>query len=118
VDPSQFEQVFTNLIGNAIKYRAPERKLSIKVSAERNDDFTTFRVDDNGIGIAQEHLDRVFHAFFRVDAEKVEGDGVGLAIVNRAIDLHNGRAWVESAIGSGSSFFIEIPNRNFIAVKQ
>ena len=112
-DPSQFEQVFTNLIGNAIKYREPSRKLSIDVSAEQDGDAIRFCVKDNGIGIARDHLDRVFHAFFRVDTEKVEGDGVGLAIVNRALDLHGGRAWVDSELGNGSSFFIEIPKNNF-----
>lgn len=117
-DPSQFEQVFTNLIGNAIKYREPARKLAIEVSAEHDGDFVRFRVKDNGIGIAKEHVDRVFHAFFRVDPERVEGDGVGLAIVNRALDLHGGRAWVESELGKGSSFFIEIPKSNFQQPRQ
>ena len=112
-DPSQFEQVFTNLIGNAIKYRDPSRKLDIQVAAEQDNDFIRFSVKDNGIGISREHLDRVFHAFFRVDTEKVEGDGVGLAIVNRALDLHGGRAWVDSELGKGSTFFIEIPKNNF-----
>ncbi len=112
-DPSQFEQVFTNLIGNAIKYRDPSRKIAIEVSSLGDGDFVRFCVKDNGIGIAKEHQERVFHAFFRVDPEKVEGDGVGLAIVNRALDLHGGRAWVESEPGKGSAFFIEIPKSNF-----
>jgi len=117
-DPSQFEQVFTNLIGNAIKYREPSRPLEIEVGSEQDQDFIRYYVQDNGIGIPEEHIERVFHAFFRVDPEKVEGDGVGLAIVNRALDLHGGRAWVESSVGLGSRFVVEIPKNNFGAPKN
>ena len=112
-DSSQFEQVFTNLISNAVKYRSPDRKLSIEVGSETDAEFIRYFVKDNGIGIPSEHQGRVFHAFFRVDPDIAPGDGVGLAIVNRAIDLHGGRAWVESEPGQGSTFFIEIPRSNF-----
>jgi signal transduction histidine kinase len=114
VDSSQFEQVFTNLISNAIKYREPSRKCHIKVYSETDEDFTRYFVEDNGIGIPKEHIAKVFHAFYRVDEELTEGDGVGLAIVNRALDLHNGRAMVESEFGEGSKFIIEMPNNNII----
>jgi len=110
VDASQFEQVFTNLITNAIKYREPSRKCSIKIYSEKDEDLTRYFVEDNGIGIPKEHIDRVFHAFYRVDEDISEGDGVGLAIVNRALDLHNGCAKVKSELGKGSIFIVEIPN--------
>jgi signal transduction histidine kinase len=114
VDSSQFEQVFTNLISNAIKYREPSRKCHIKVYSEKDEDFTRYFVEDNGIGIPKEHMEKVFHAFYRVDEDFSEGDGVGLAIVNRALDLHNGRAMVESEAGKGSRFIVEMPNDNII----
>lgn len=114
VDASQFEQVFTNLISNAIKYREPSRKCHIKVYSEKDEDFTRYFVEDNGIGIPKEHIEKVFHAFYRVDEDLTEGDGVGLAIVNRALDLHNGRAMVESEFGKGSKFIIEMPSDNII----
>jgi signal transduction histidine kinase len=109
-DTSLLEQVFTNFISNAIKYRSPDRKCKIKVYSKQSDGATSYFVEDNGIGIPPESVDRVFHAFFRVDDEICEGDGVGLAIVNRAVDLHSGRAWVESELGKGSIFAIEIPD--------
>jgi len=109
-DASQFEQVFTNLISNAIKYRVEGGKCKIRVHSEKDSEHTRYYVSDNGIGIAVDHLERVFHAFYRVDTEATEGEGVGLAIVNRALDLHNGRVWVESEIGKGSTFIIEVPN--------
>jgi signal transduction histidine kinase len=110
-DAAQMEQVFTNLIANAIKYRAKDRKCKIGIRSEKDEDCTRYYVSDNGIGIGPEHQDRIFHAFYRVDTEITEGDGVGLAIVNRAIDLHNGRVWVESELTKGSKFAIELPNK-------
>lgn len=109
-DISQMEQVFFNLISNAIKYRDPARKCKINVSSEKAEGFTKYCVMDNGLGIPDEYLDRVFHAFFRVNDEVATGDGVGLAIVNRAVDLHNGRVHVESQEGKGSMFVVEIPD--------
>lgn len=109
-DENQFLQVFTNLISNAIKYRDPSRKCVITVSSEKDSEFTRYSVADNGIGIEPEHLARVFHAFYRVDNEFSEGEGVGLAIVSRALDLHNGRAFASSEFGKGSTFTIEVPN--------
>lgn len=110
-DSSQLEQVFFNLISNAIKYRSSDRKCEITVKSMKTDTATRYSVMDNGIGIPEEYLHRVFHAFFRVDEDKVAGDGVGLAIVNRAVDLHDGKAWVESTLGEGSTFTIEIPDK-------
>ena len=109
-DENQFQQVFTNLISNAIKYRDPSRKCVITISSEADNEFTRYSVADNGIGIEPEHLARVFHAFYRVDDEFSEGEGVGLAIVSRALDLHNGRAYASSEYGKGSIFTIEVPN--------
>ena len=110
-DRSQLEQVFSNLIGNAIKYRSKEVQPKIEIRSEQDSEHVRYFVSDNGIGIRKEHLDRVFHAFFRVDEDIAKGDGIGLAIVNRALDLHNGRAWAESEPGKGSTFIIEIPRQ-------
>lgn len=109
-DPSLIEQVLTNLFTNAIKYREPTRECVIEVSSEVLTDSVKYTVKDNGIGIAEENLPKVFNAFYRVDEETIEGDGVGLAIINRALDLHNGIATVESELGVGSVFSFEIPN--------
>jgi signal transduction histidine kinase len=109
-DENQFEQVFTNLISNAIKYREPSRPCEIKIYSKKDEDFTHYYVEDNGIGIPEDHLPRIFHAFYRVDDDFSEGDGIGLAIVNRALDLHNGKAKVSSEFGKGTTFTVSMPN--------
>ena len=109
-DSSLVEQVFTNLFTNAIKYREPSRECIIDVSSEILEDSIKYIVKDNGIGISPDNVSKVFNAFYRVDEETIEGDGVGLAIINRALDLHNGKASVESELGVGSTFSFEIPN--------
>jgi signal transduction histidine kinase len=112
-DPSQLEQVFFNLLSNAIKYRHKNRKCVVRIRSEKVEGFSRFIVEDNGIGIPAENLDRIFHAFYRVDDENGKGEGIGLAIVNRAVDLHNGRVWVESQLDTGSQFILEIPDNEF-----
>lgn len=108
-DRSQLHQVFTNLIGNAIKYRRgdPPR---IRISAERVDNCWRFSVADNGIGIAPEYHERVFEVFQRLHTnEEYEGTGIGLAVVRRIIERHGGRVWLESTPGEGSEFFFTLP---------
>jgi len=109
-DSSLVEQVITNLLTNAIKYREPSRECVIDIMSEELEDRIRYTVKDNGIGIGEDNISKVFNAFYRVDEETIEGDGVGLAIINRAVDLHNGKATVESVLGEGSSFSFEIPN--------
>ncbi len=104
------EQVITNFLTNAIKYHDPDRQCEITITSEKTDFGSRYSVKDNGIGISEENLDKVFHAFYRVDEETVEGDGVGLAIINRAIDLQGGKHSVESTLGEGSTFIFEIPD--------
>ncbi len=108
-DPSQLHQVFTNLVGNAIKYRGghpPE----IGISAERVDGCWRFAIADNGIGIEPEYHDRVFELFQRLHTkEEYAGTGIGLAVVRRIIERHGGSIRVESSPGEGSTFFFTLP---------
>jgi signal transduction histidine kinase len=99
-----------NLIGNALKYRAPDRQPAIRVAAERSEGKWLFRVADNGIGIDPEFHDRVFQIFQRLhtDAE-IEGAGIGLASCKRIVERHGGRIWVESVPGQGSDFLFTLP---------
>jgi PAS domain S-box-containing protein len=109
-DPSQFEQIFTNLIGNAIKYHRPEMPPAITVSAERHGDWWEFSVRDNGIGIKPEFFDRIFEMFRRLHTiDEYEGTGIGLAIVKKIVERHGGRVRVESEPGEGSTFFFTLP---------
>jgi PAS domain S-box-containing protein len=109
-DPDQLAQVFSNLVGNAIKYRRPEVPLEIRISAERTDGMAEFAVTDNGIGIEPEYFDRIFEMFRRLHThDRYEGTGIGLAIVKRIVERHGGTVRVESVPGEGSTFFFTLP---------
>ncbi|MEN6341847.1 MAG: PAS domain S-box protein [Methanospirillum sp.] len=109
-DPLQLEQVFTNLVSNAIKFRRPDEPLRIHVGARRIDGFWEFSVADNGIGIEPEYYDRIFVIFQRLHTkEAYPGTGIGLAIVKRIVDRHGGTIRVESTPGEGSTFFFTLP---------
>jgi len=107
----QLEQVFQNLIGNAIKYHSPDRTPEIHVTARLQREGWKFTVTDNGIGIAPEYKETVFGLFKRLHtSDEYSGTGIGLAICQRIIDCIGGRIWVESDPGSGSTFFFTIPH--------
>ena len=103
-------QVLTNLIGNAVKFVAPGVRPAIQVSAAPAGSMVRVSVRDNGIGIAPEHLERIFHVFERLHgAETYPGTGIGLAIVRKGIERMGGRVGVESQVGTGSRFWFELP---------
>ncbi len=111
-DVTQMIQVFANLIGNAIKFRHPEREEAIvEIGSEVRGRDIVFWVRDNGIGIAPEFHDRIFNLFERhPHTKKVEGSGIGLTVVKRIIELHKGKIWVESESGEGATFYFTLPN--------
>lgn len=105
----QLAVVFQNLVGNAIKYRAPDRPPVVRIEARREGTDWVFSVADNGIGIDPQHFERIFKMFQRLHARsQYDGTGIGLAVVKRIIDLHGGRIWVESDPGQGSTFFFTL----------
>ncbi len=110
-DPSQIAQVFQNLIGNALTFRSSDPpRIRVEAVEERN--AVRFSVSDNGIGIAPEYHDRIFQMFQRLHPrDRYPGSGIGLAIVQRIVERHGGRVWLESAEGEGSTFFFTIPAR-------
>ncbi|MEH3112653.1 ATP-binding protein [Pedobacter terrae] len=111
-DKTMITQVFTNLIGNAVKYSAKVEKPEVEVSAYIEGGEIIYSVKDNGIGIDNRYYDRVFELFKRMDNVKdIEGSGVGLAIVKRIVEKHHGRVWFESKLNVGSTFFVAFKNR-------
>lgn len=109
-DAVLINQVFTNLIDNAIKYRRPGRAAHIHVSARTEDKAVVYCVADNGVGIGQEYLDKVFEVFYRLnpDSEK-DGEGLGLTIVRRILDRQDGRVWLKSTPDIGTSVYVQLP---------
>ena len=108
-DSALLEQALVNLIENAIKYSCGTQ---ITVTLEKHAKHAVLSVQDNGIGIPQEHQERIFERFYRVDksrSRELGGTGLGLAIVKHIAQLHNGRAEVESKPGQGSTFKIILP---------
>ena len=110
VHTTHAQQLFQNLIGNALKYRSPDRQTSIRISAERQDENWILSVADNGIGIDPQYKERIFGLFKRLhSSDEYAGTGIGLAICQRIVDRYHGRIWVESAPGQGSTFRFTLP---------
>jgi two-component system CheB/CheR fusion protein len=101
--------LFQNLIANALKYHRDGEPPRVHMQAEKNDGFWSFSVRDNAIGIAPEHLERIFAPFKRLHGAEYAGSGLGLAICRRIAARYGGRIWVESAYGHGSTFRFTIP---------
>ncbi|MGN6385242.1 MAG: hybrid sensor histidine kinase/response regulator [Verrucomicrobiota bacterium] len=103
-------QVIVNLISNALKFVRDGEKPAIKIWDEEREGMVRVWVEDNGIGIASEHQNRIFRIFERLHGrENYTGTGIGLAIVEKAATRMNGRVGVESVLGSGSRFWFELP---------
>lgn len=117
-DENLLNQLFSNIVSNAIKYRDGVRPLVITIGCAPRHRRNQYFVSDTGIGIAKQYCDRVWDVFYRVDWDgSAPGDGVGLSIVKRIVDKHAGRTWLESEEGQGSTFFVELPAEPFTAIE-
>ncbi|WMW26126.1 ATP-binding protein [Methanolobus sediminis] len=111
-DRTKFKQILYNLGSNAIKF-APERS-SVDISGKLMGSVIVISVEDSGIGISEEDIDKLFHPFTQLNsylARDQKGTGLGLALVRKFVELHEGRVWVESRFGEGSKFSFSIPVR-------
>jgi signal transduction histidine kinase len=107
--PATLSQVLTNLLGNGLKFVPPERTPELRVHAERHNGQVRLWVEDNGIGIAPEHQARIFRVFERLHSnDDYPGTGIGLAIVRKAVERMGGQVGVESSLGHGSRFWVEL----------
>lgn len=109
-DSDKIEQVFVNLIDNAIKYTKRGGQINVSLCAQGAE--ITATVQDNGIGIPKEHLSRVFERFYRIDkarSRKLGGTGLGLGIAKHIVLAHNGKIYIESEVGKGTKVFVTLP---------
>lgn len=107
-DRLSIEQIFGNLLSNAVLYLDPSRPGRIEVSGEESGGFVVYRVADNGRGIAEEDMAKVFAPFRRGPHRQIEGEGMGLAYVQALVRRHGGRIWCESELGVGTTFGFSI----------
>lgn len=113
-DKNRLQTVFENLIVNAMKYSSPERPGTIEICCKVKRKVYQFSVKDNGIGIETENHERIFEVFQKCTphSETSEGTGVGLTIVKKIIEHHDGRVWVESRLNRGATFFFTLPKES------
>jgi signal transduction histidine kinase len=107
-DYLSMEQIMSNLISNAINYLDPQRPGKIDVWAEENDLETVFHIRDNGRGIAEQDMPKLFEPFRRIGNNKIPGEGMGLAYVQTLVRRHNGRIWCNSEVDIGTTFSFTI----------
>lgn len=107
--PNSIIQVFQNLISNGLKYQSGDQTPEIEISCETLEDEWKFAVKDNGIGIEEEYLEKIFIIFQRLhQKDQYSGSGIGLSICKKIVEYHGGKIWVESSPGQGSTFFFTI----------
>ena len=110
VHRTHLQQLFQNLIENAIKYRTQDKPPAVHVTAERLSGQWVFSISDNGIGIAPQYTEEIFGLFKRLHtSDEYSGTGIGLAICKRIVERYHGRIWVESEAGKGSTFRFAFP---------
>jgi PAS domain S-box-containing protein len=109
---TELKQLFQNLISNAIKFRKKDVSPVIDISSQEKETEYLFAIKDNGIGFEEEYKDKIFIIFQRLhNAEEYPGTGIGLATCKKIVTQHNGRIWVESKLGEGSTFYFTISKK-------
>lgn len=111
LDTDRFVRVISNIISNSIKYRNKDKKGEITISLQEYEKSIIISIEDNGIGIENENLSKIFDSFFRADQARTktrDGSGIGLAVCKQIIEMHGGRIWATSQYGNGTSIHISM----------
>jgi signal transduction histidine kinase len=108
-DMDMLDQVFSNLLDNAIKFLAPDRKGRIEISGEMKKSNSIYKIEDNGIGINSSDQDKIFRIYQRLNKKITPGEGLGIAMVQKILSLHKGEIRAESEEGKGSIFYVILP---------
>ncbi len=121
-DPRRMKQILVNLLTNAVKFTPEHGQVTLQVHADAENDLVQFSIIDSGIGIAPADLKRLFKPFIQVDSSlsrEYDGTGLGLALVQRLTDLHGGSVHVQSEVGVGSTFTVNLPwSRNILEEQE
>jgi signal transduction histidine kinase len=111
-DYAMLKQVWTNLISNALKYSRKKEKAEIEIGSKTTDNEIIYFIKDNGAGFDMAFIDKLFGVFQRLHStEEFEGNGVGLALVKRIIERHNGKVWAEGKVNEGATFYFSFPRQ-------
>ena len=111
-DAAMIKQVWINLISNAIKYTSKKTERIIEISCETSGEENIYKITDNGAGFNMAYYNKLFGVFQRLHTVKeFDGTGIGLAIVNRIIQRHNGRVWAEGEVNKGASFYFALSKK-------
>jgi signal transduction histidine kinase len=108
-DRGLVSEVFRSLIHNAVKYADPQRPCKVRLWGWFKDSSAFYCVEDNGIGIAEKNLERIFEIFYRVEPGINRSEGLGLTMVRKIVERHHGRLWVKSSPDKGSTFTVSLP---------
>ncbi len=109
-NPTLLNQIFTNLLDNALKYRTPGTATQVSVTISQNEEWVFIDVSDNGIGIQEEYFEKIFQIFQRLhSSEEYFGAGIGLATVKKSAELMNGNVSVRSVVNQGTTFQLQLP---------
>jgi DNA-binding response OmpR family regulator/two-component sensor histidine kinase len=112
IDKDKTEKIVTNLLSNAFKFTESGKKVTMNIQYADDDSYLLFKVQDEGIGIPEEKLTKIFNRFYQIDTtqrRKYEGTGIGLALVKELVDMLKGRISVSSQVGVGTTFEVELP---------
>ena len=106
---ASLRQIFDNLVSNALKFTRTGESPQVKISGRKQGSMVAFSVEDHGIGIPSSQRTRVFQPFVRLLTSEAAGDGIGLTIIQRVVELYGGTVWIEGAEGLGCTVRFTVP---------